>query len=437
MPPRLFKSENYVSFDKDTNKSTCLICRKQLCGLIIGNIKRHYEKMHNIKFTRDYHQKPTVNINTITRRTSEILKLTKNEFLKCCVGLIAVDNLPLRFFDDEMYFKKILAPYQEEYSLNLNSENILDNLEFWSLRVKTHLRNKFRQNFVSLKVDIVGRRQGKNIMAIHLQYIEKYKLVVHTIAAIELKAGYTPFDLEENILKCLQEFEISTHQLYSLTCDSRGRAIKALKLFQNEAVDNLEQLEDCNETADDIQYNTLPTLVLSGSYVIEMAVHRYFKSIESDLNECRGVINDIRQAQVDNMFLPILDSPSRWKTTFDMVSSLKDFIGNTEIDCEFKGNLEWLNAFVETSEPLADWSKQQQCEQYIIGDFYRDWLLCEAKLKQLSDNEYAMHLLEAILEVKQKLLDNESFNAALYFDPRFNHLDSPYFSQERRQQAVV
>ncbi|XP_073831473.1 uncharacterized protein [Musca autumnalis] len=442
MRPTLFKKENYVSYNKDTNKSTCLLCHRELCGLIIGNIKRHYETMHNIKFTRDYLPTAKVHINTLTRsKDDQILRLSKNRFVKCCVGLITVKNLPLKIFDDEQYFRKIIEPYQEEYSLQLNSKNILDGLDFWALRVKSHMQGKFHKKLLSLKVDVVGSgSQAKSVMGIHIQYVENYKLVSHSIGAVQLKKRQYRNHrfMKEAILISLKEYGIDMRQLYALTCDGRGKTLKALQLIQQDLEElcneNINDMEDSSDV--DMAFKPFVSVVYSGCYIIELAARLFFTTIECDLNECRSVIQEIRQQDINHIFLPSLDNNGRWQSTFDMMASLKDFIENGEIDTDYRGKMDWLESFMDTHKPLTEWLQHQHEAQYIVGDFYRDWLVCEAKLKQMSDNEYAMHLLEAVLEVKQSLLDNEAFNAALYFDPRFNHLDSPYFSEERRKQAV-
>uniref|UniRef100_A0A1I8NRQ7 Uncharacterized protein n=1 Tax=Stomoxys calcitrans TaxID=35570 RepID=A0A1I8NRQ7_STOCA len=385
--------------------------------------------MHNIKFTRDYLPKPSVNINTITRSKNQVLQLNKNEFLKCCIGLVAVKNLPLNIFNDERYFKRLINPYLEEYSLNLSSENMMDALEFWALRIRTYLKIKLHKKPLSLKLDVVGRH-GKNILVIHVQQLEKYEIVVHTLGTIQLKTKPTSQTLKEAIWKCLKDYEIEGHQLYAVSSDSRGRSLKALQLIQDEMEENDMEIEE------NLQ-KPIFSIVFNGSYVIELAARIYFKTIDGDLKQCRQVIKAIHDRQMESMFLPSLDNSQRWKSTYDMVFSLKEFITNSEIEFEFEDKLEWLDSFLQTHEPLHVWSQQQHSEQYIVGDFYRDWLVCEAKLKQWPHNEYAMHLLEAMLELKQTMLDNEAFNAALYFDPRFNHLDTPYFSEERKKQAVV
>ncbi|XP_054084427.1 uncharacterized protein LOC105219943 [Zeugodacus cucurbitae] len=71
-----------------------------------------------------------------------------------------------------------------------------------------------------------------------------------------------------------------------------------------------------------------------------------------------------------------------------------------------------------------------------MGDFYRDWLLCETKLETMPNNIFASTLLRSMQLRKEKLLENNAFVSALYMDRRFNYMDSLFFNEMRRKQAV-
>lgn len=69
-----------------------------------------------------------------------------------------------------------------------------------------------------------------------------------------------------------------------------------------------------------------------------------------------------------------------------------------------------------------------------MGDFYRDWLSCEIDLEEMSreGNIYAEKLFTSVKSRKQSLLTNEAFTAAIYLDPRFNFLNTPFLSEDQR-----
>lgn len=120
------------------------------------------------------------------RRTSNQFGLNKNEFLKCCVGLVAVENLSIRIFDDKVYFKKILSPYEKQYNIHLNSRTLVEYTDLSANKIKTILKNCFPNKMISLKID-VATRMDKSILVINVQYIKDFKIVVNTIGMIQLK----------------------------------------------------------------------------------------------------------------------------------------------------------------------------------------------------------------------------------------------------------
>ena len=42
-----------------------------------------------------------------------------------------------------------------------------------------------------------------------------------------------------------------------------------------------------------------------------------------------------------------------------------------------------------------------QAMQYIMGDFLRDWLVCEGDLEQIDNNQYSVDLIEAMRKRKK------------------------------------
>ncbi|XP_067645059.1 uncharacterized protein [Eurosta solidaginis] len=106
----------------------------------------------------------------------------------------------------------------------------------------------------------------------------------------------------------------------------------------------------------------------------------------------------------------------------ESVLSLKYHINRNEIELRVDTEIDWsfVESFVDAFKPMGQYTKQLQIEQYIIGDFYRDWLICEVKLKRMTGNAFAAKLLESMEKRKEILMDNVAFLAGIYLDPRFN-----------------
>lgn len=175
-----------MSYYKDIeseNKIQCVECGKKLSGANKNNLKRHYKLVHNKEIELgkkrgnsdedlpDSFKKPKKSIK---------INMDRNQFLKCCVGLVSVKNMPFRAFDDEEFLKPILSPYEETFQLNLNSRNIVKVLESASLKIQEKIKNTVKNKMISLKIDIASRME-RHILGINIQYIENSKICINTI----------------------------------------------------------------------------------------------------------------------------------------------------------------------------------------------------------------------------------------------------------------
>lgn len=441
-----------VAYNKDTNFSKCLLCEKELKGYILGNIKRHYETIHNHNFDLIG---PSTSDKNITKRQSSnqfSAKLNKTNFLKCCVGMVTVKNIPFRIFDDDRYFKQIIEPYESQFNLNLNSKNIVEYINLTANNIKNHLKQNLAKKMLSLKVD-VATRMGKSILGINVQYMKDCKIIINTIGMIQLKQRHTAHFLKEEILKCLHEFDIDLTQIYSTTTDNGANMLKASKLIQQDMLDlQNDEFETSENENDDYELvhdrlNSVLAVVRCAAHTLQLAAHDGFKDMQSKLEDCRKVVKLLRASirsgrNSANLRLPPIDNITRWNSTFQMMESLlnfKDQINGNEVEFSIDCEIDWtfIQNFVNVFTPMAHCTKQLQAEQYIIGDFYRDWLVCEAKLRKMGENAFAVRLLESMTKRKDKLLDNVAFLSGIYFDPRFNFLDSPYINDVQRKSAVV
>lgn len=100
----------------------------------------------------------------------------------------------------------------------------------------------------------------------------------------------------------------------------------------------------------------------------------------------------------------------------------------SEVDWHF------LSTFLEAFQPLRGFSQKLQIEQYIADHFYRDLMCCEVELDELQQqgNFYAQLLLGDFKYQKEQLLNNTAFLAALYMDPHFNFISSPFLTDDKK-----
>ncbi|XP_036317391.1 uncharacterized protein LOC118732368 [Rhagoletis pomonella] len=251
---------------------------------------------------------------------------------------------------------------------------------------------------------------------------------------VELKKRHTASFLKEEILNCLNKFDIKATQLYSSTTDNGSNVIKTSELLQEQ--DNVE-CEIHN------RLSSVMSVVRCAVHTLQLCAHDVYKTHKNELAVCREATRSLRKIIRNNYVdedirMPTLDNATRWNSTFDMLTSLLDlrtFVNDHAICCEV--NWDFIQNFVYDFKPVSECTKSLQTDSYTIGDFYRDWLLCEAQLENIQSNEFAIHLLQSMQSRKTKLLENNAFNAALYMDRRFNYMDSPFLNEIQKKQAVT
>ncbi|GBP01583.1 hypothetical protein EVAR_68583_1 [Eumeta japonica] len=278
---------------------------------------------------------------------------------------------------------------------------------------------------ISLKLDI-ATRMDKSVLGINVQYIEDYKIMINTIGMIQLNKQHTAAYIKDEVMKCLKSYDIDISQIYSNTTDNGANVVKASKMLQEEQAEEL--CEDQNETANDV-----------------------IKTIDQ-ITECREVVKTLRRlvrSSEHNVKMPVLDNATRWNSTFNMMQSLLSVRSQIEAgflqalpssskDGDTNLNWDFIIDFVAAFQPLAKCTVQLQTEQYILGDFYRDWLNCEIELEDIGEqNKFAGDLLSAMKTRKVRLLENDAVIAALYLDPRFNYQNSTFLSEVDKSKAMA
>lgn len=191
-------------------------------------------------------------------------------------------------------------------------------------------------------------------------------------------------------------------------------------------------------------HNTLRStmaVVKCAAHILQLAAYDVIKTMQSDIESCRKAVESLRCILSGTHKVPILDNATCWNSTYMMMTSLLNIKGYIKENDTNMPKVDWnfVNIFIQTFKPLVECTHKLQGEQYVIGDFYRDWLSCELELLELveANNDYALTLVNSVKYRKDMFLQNEAFLAAIYVDPRFNFLHSPYFNKTQKYKAVV
>lgn len=98
----------------------------------------------------------------------------------------------------------------------------------------------------------------------------------------------------------------------------------------------------------------------------------------------------------------------------------------------------WTTDLAEGLRPVSDLTNVLQGVQYIVGDLYRDLLVCQEELSDMQGNQIACLLKEKLDNRMEMFLDpdNLPIQAALFMDPRYNNKTNPLFSAAQKKKII-
>ncbi|XP_037954892.1 uncharacterized protein LOC119684835 [Teleopsis dalmanni] len=454
-------TDKYYKFLRHVNRTICLYCQKTLSGTTTSNIRRHYKIVHSIeiprkKETQSKTKEECVETPVKERKTQEgiCIDIDKSKFLRCCVGLVAAKNLPFGIYDDEEFFKILIAPYEKKFNTNLNSKNIVSLIENSSVKIQQIIRERIKNKMICLDFDVVKIMDYK-MLVIDVHYIQDFQICINTIGVIMLdrKQQDQTIYLKEEIIKCLQSYQIDINQIYASksNCGCLPQISTMIHTVKEEKICDEFIEEKCNyvENIDEDIHSILSTVLSVGesiAHTIQLAVNDVLKNLEIEIQKCRNIVIQLRKTFEESdsqVQIPNLDNLQNWYSTYEMLFSFiqsRQTIETWHIQKDIIIDINWdfITDFVVAFNPLVTCRKKMQSEQYIIGDFYRDWLCCEIELEDLfSVTPYASILHESMQKRKEKVfLDDVTFLAALYLDPRFNFENSIVLSEEQKSTAI-
>ncbi|XP_067617222.1 uncharacterized protein [Eurosta solidaginis] len=364
-----------------------------------------------------------------------------NRFLKCCIGLVAVKGISASIFDDDEFFKTLIAPQEEKFGTNLNSDDISILLQRSSATARNVIISKLKNRIISLKLDLaIGI--NREVLNISVLYIDHFKICHNTLDIVPLDKKYTK--IKNVVMNCLKNYELNKDQVYCYMAEVNSKVGKTEDDEENVKEHTKEKV---SETGNDINnakelLNTLTTEfheVKNANSIIGFTVFEVLSEIESNINQHRILVKEL-QTIFDGL---ILDNATNWLSTYKMLESLLNNKIYLEEDCATQmdgldNKMDWnfITDLITSLKPLVNLNKLFNNEQYILGDFYRDWLSCEIELEELLPTSiYAGLFVQSMQKYKQEFLRDDKFLAAIYLDPRFNFYNSVMLSEEQKRRA--
>ena len=117
----------------------------------------------------------------------------------------------------------------------VNAKNIREKIGEKANDVRYRLKLEVKGKLVSLKAD-VATCHDRSIIGVNLQFISNGKIQLRTLAMKKLKENHTGFSLKTVLDEFIEQYEIKSNQIYSLTTDNGADMLKRVRLFSQEDV---------------------------------------------------------------------------------------------------------------------------------------------------------------------------------------------------------
>ncbi|XP_037811161.1 uncharacterized protein LOC119603254 [Lucilia sericata] len=319
--------------------------------------------------------------------TTVNIDLTKQSFLNLCLGLVIERDMPLHYFDDDKYFKTLLAPYEQVFGCNINATKMRNIMLKANHLIVEQLSKRFSNKILCLELYIL-KRFGSYYMIINVRFLEEEIICNKLIGSFAITASIQLLPLN----KYLKKFSIDEQQVYMKTI---------MPEFHND--------EEIYKICDNICKHN-PDIKNHPIYELQTIFTSFIKKYSPDIKNW--------QTQSGHKETVLLKK--------NISENLKEFSEYLEKNCaENEEQLLPAKHFFKALQIFWNFMDKLSGEQYVSGDFYRDLLCCELGLKgehNKSQNSYAKELYEEFCNFKNRILESREFVAALYLDARFNFL---------------
>ncbi|XP_067213908.1 uncharacterized protein [Linepithema humile] len=414
------------------------------------------------------------------------VEMTRRDLENSCVELVTVNGRPFSILNDSGFLnivnpiKRALEQTRKE-TFSISPESIKKKVVEEANNIRREILEEIKNTMVSIKIDAVTRLD-RSFLGINMQYIKNSKILLRTLGLAELKEKHTGAYLTTIIRNICNRYNIHMDQVYTITTDNGANMLKAIKILSSDCSDSneallveenkyvninddidldlldLDELTEENEKnktenhieniLQDIENSTLgsnfSSNILTGvrcaAHILQLVVDDVFKNadkgISSLIQKARRLVKKLRtqtflyMLKKQNLKKPIIDCPTRWSSTVDMLERLlllKDYCTELAVTkfekFETLTDAEWvkIEKVCQILQPIKTCTEKLQAEQLTLSDFFSNWLETKLTMKKMN-TPFAILIFEFMISREKHLLENNVLLSALFLDPRFKIL---------------
>lgn len=303
--------DEVLSFFEYCDSNKTYKCKVGDCGQIlkssyIYNLKRHIISKHNeVARSLNLSESESSDVKKKCKKIS--ISMDKETLIKACVKMTTVHGLPFQTLEYNG-FKDIISPIQESLGITINSKNIHQYITKCSEKIKQTIIDEVKNKIVCLKMDS-ATKYDRSILGINLQYLVGPKIVIRTIAMIEVTKQHTAENLKIEVFNVLKEFNVNLSQILCITTDNGANMVKAVKLLKESLEletepekENENLSEELQSHAEDIQVNLFVTSCRCATHTLQLCAIDVIKHHKENLQAIRDIVKKFKKNPYRNTF---------------------------------------------------------------------------------------------------------------------------------------
>lgn len=260
--------QDYFTFDKESNKSTCNIvnCTFSATGRHSHNLTRHIQRHHLTQSVelaaaiKEFSHRCKRACKTPANENVTV-RINRKEFQNGILELVNINGRPFSITNDSGMLKVISPILAAFKSINEPVSISREALQKQSLQKCENLTKciseEMKDKVFSICIDMGSTHDSRSVMAVNAQYYYRKKLVSRCLTMHVHRKTSSAVRLAIVIWNVLKKFKLDIRKMISITTDNGANVLKCVKVLQ---ILQSGILNDYVEM-DDIDYDILEKLV--------------------------------------------------------------------------------------------------------------------------------------------------------------------------------
>lgn len=239
----------YTHLEGDIYKCNLCVPAKNFSGKKKSNLVAHVRNMHSDIFIGS-DQSGEIMLQeerlSIIQSLSEIVSVNGRTFTHLLdSGLLRIMRKDLERLDNAGC----------GITLNRNFLEIKEYLKHMALEIQRMIGDEAKNRMLSLLIDI-GSKNRLSILGIRIQFMNNDGIQNRTIGMIPLDASHTAIYIVQEVMKCLQIYDIDIIQVIAMVSDNASNMIAAAKQLDNHIRVECENDENIERNLPDFSSST-------------------------------------------------------------------------------------------------------------------------------------------------------------------------------------